>query len=244
MPLVTASPRNNLCDTGPVSRGSARTPSGCGRRSDRRAPDRCPCMDVHELHAGRGGEIFARHVADRADAGGAVVDLAGIALAKATSSATDFAGGDGCTTSELGAGRSCRSAQNPCAGHSRRSEERRADRERAGVAEQDRVAVGRALRHCAGAEVPPAPPRLSTTICWPRISLILSATVRATTWSVPPGETGTTGADRPARISSGPAGRETERARGPATGGQVSRPAINRGKLSRPPVLFLSTCGL
>jgi hypothetical protein len=39
--------------------------------------------------------------------------------------------------------------------------------------------------------VPPAPPRLSTTIDWPSTSLILSATMRPTMVVLPPGGNGT-----------------------------------------------------
>ena len=42
------------------------------------------------------------------------------------------------------------------------------------------------------ATVPPAPPRLSITICWPSVSLILSATLRAIVLALPPGANGTT----------------------------------------------------
>jgi hypothetical protein len=42
------------------------------------------------------------------------------------------------------------------------------------------------------ATVPPAPPRLSITICWPSVSLILSATLRAAVLALPPGANGTT----------------------------------------------------
>jgi len=42
------------------------------------------------------------------------------------------------------------------------------------------------------ATVPPAPPRLSMTICWPSVSLILSATLRAIVLALPPGANGTT----------------------------------------------------
>src|ERR1019366_10188413 len=37
------------------------------------------------------------------------------------------------------------------------------------------------------AMVPPAPARLSTTSCWPQISLSLAATIRAVTSTPPPG---------------------------------------------------------
>jgi len=39
--------------------------------------------------------------------------------------------------------------------------------------------------------VPPAPPRLSTTIDWPSTSLILSAMIRPTMVVLPPGGNGT-----------------------------------------------------
>jgi hypothetical protein len=40
--------------------------------------------------------------------------------------------------------------------------------------------------------VPPAPPRLSTTNCWPIASAIRSVTMRATMVVLPPGGNGTT----------------------------------------------------
>jgi len=39
--------------------------------------------------------------------------------------------------------------------------------------------------------VPPAPPRLSTTICWPSDAVSWSATLRAITVVLPPGGNGT-----------------------------------------------------
>ena len=78
--------------------------------------------NVHQRDAGRTGEIFAGDVVDRADTGGAEIDLAGIGL------------GIGDQFGDVGSGkrrmhhqrrlarcRSCRSAQNPCADRSRRS---------------------------------------------------------------------------------------------------------------------------
>ena len=58
-------------------------------------------------------------------------------------------------------------------------EERRADGERAGEGEQDGAAVGALFATWRAAIEPPAPPRLSTTICWPSASASLSAMMRA-----------------------------------------------------------------
>ena len=51
---------------------------------------------------------------------------------------------------------------------------------------------GAAFATARVATVPPAPPRLSMTTCWPSISLILSATLRAAVLALPPGANGTT----------------------------------------------------
>ena len=69
---------------------------------------------------------------------------------------------------------------------------RGADRQRAGVAQQQRIAVGTLLATALVPTVPPAPGRLSITTFSPSTSLILSAMARPTIEVLPPGANGMT----------------------------------------------------
>jgi hypothetical protein len=71
-------------------------------------------------------------------------------------------------------------------------EDDRTDGERAGEGEQDGVPSGALLATWRAPIDPPAPPRLSMTICWPSASPSLSAMARAMMVALPPGGNGTT----------------------------------------------------
>ena len=146
---------------------------------------------VKKLDARFGRKIFDGKMIDGANAGRAVLQRRRRRLGLAISSAIECTGIDGCTTSTLGATPIMPIGAKSLPDRSPHWRSCGRDRHGAGVAQQNRVAIGRRLGDKAGAERAAGAAAISTTICCPSAADILSATLRAITVVLPPGGNGT-----------------------------------------------------
>ena len=184
MPMARIWPAWNCASTlGSVEFETSMRPAINSVHQRRGAPER----HMGHLGAGAGHEEFGRQMRAGADAGGPVIELAGIGLCEGDQLlhglCREVIADHEYVLEGAGAGQGCEILDGVVAGL---LQQEHVVAVRLVVAEHDRVAVGSARATGRVPTAPEAPPRFSTMTFWPRVLPISSATMRAITSVGPP----------------------------------------------------------